>query len=426
MATRKLTGAALLCTLLLAVGPAWADHDSKSKGLSSLLPNLFGEGGILLAPPPAGVQSHEAHFTAASEAQLTVLNDSLRATLTNIPLPSPAAGQTFTFDPSVGALVRSTESFGPIYSQRADTTGRGKFTFGFSYSRFTFDSLDGKDLSNGELQVTFLHDPVGAQIGRPPFVFEQDTIKAKIYADITSDVFVLSATYGVLENLDVSIALPIIHTDIRLKGVATVVRTGTSQPGQNPNTHVFTNGSDTLTVHSDDDDTGVGDIVLRAKWNFLKTDPVLLATGLDLRLPSGSVDNLRGVGTVIVSPVFIASTRPFWGFSPHANVGFHFSGDTDKIDHEFFWNVGFDWSIFRPLTFVFDILGRQVIDNHRIEAGQEPGGTKISGSTIVDASIGIKVNVWRNILGVANVLLPLNSTGLRDKATPLVGLEVTF
>lgn len=420
MPTRRLTRVVALCTVLLAVTPAWA-----GSSLSDLVPNLFGEGGILLAPPLVG-PSHQAHFTAASEAQLTVINDSLRATLTNIPLPSPAAGFTFTFDPALGALVRSTESFGPIYSQRADTIGRGKLTFGFSYSRFTFDQLDGKNLDNGELEVTFLHDPVGATIGRPPFDFEKDTIKAKIFADITSDVFVLSATYGVLENLDVSIAVPIIHTDIRLKGIATIIKTGSGGDPNTVNLHRFSNGSDTLTVHSSDEDTGVGDIVLRAKWNFLRTDPILLATGLDLRLPSGSVDNLRGVGTPVVSPVFIASTRPLMGWSPHGSVGFHLSGDTSKIEHEFYWNVGFDWSIIRPLTFVFDILGRRVIDNQRIEAGQEPGGTRISGSTIVDASIGFKVNVWKNVLGVVNVLLPLNSAGLRDKATPLVGIEATF
>jgi len=423
MPTRRLTGVLALCTLLLMATPALADHQN-NKGLSSLLPNLFGEGGILLAPPAAGF-SHEAHFHAGSEAQLEVLNDSLRSTLTTIPLPSPAAGFTFTFDPSVGALVRSTENFGPIYSQRADTIGRGKFTFGFSYSRFSFDKLDGKNLDNGELEITFLHDPTGAQAGQPPFFFEADTIKAKIFADITSDVFVFSATYGVLENLDVSIAVPIIHTDIKLKGVATIVKTGTAPV--NPNIHRFQNGSDTLVVHSQDDDTGVGDIVLRAKWNFLKTDPILLATGLDLRLPSGSVDNLRGVGTPVVSPVLIASTRPMLGFAGHGSLGFHLSGDTSKIEHEFYWNIGFDWSIIRPLTFVFDILGRRVIDNQRIEAGQEPGGTRISGSTIVDASIGIKVNVWKNVLGVLNVLVPLNTnTGLRDKATPMIGVEATF
>jgi hypothetical protein len=419
MSTRRLTAVLALCTSLLAAGPAWADHDgSSSKGLSSLLPNLFGKGGILLAPPGPGFPSHAPHFTVESEAQLNVLNDSLRGTLSNIPLPSPAAGFTFTFDPAVGALVRSTESFGPVYTQRANTTGKGKLTFGFSYARFTFDSLDGKSLDDGELEITFLHEQVTG------LFFEADTIRAKIHADIVSNVFVASATYGLLEDLDLSIAVPIIHTEIRLRGVAQIIKTGSGTRA--PGIHQFSNGLDSISVRSEDDSVGVGDIVLRAKWNFLKTDPMLLAAGLDLRLPSGSVDNLRGVGTPVVSPVLIASTRPLMGFSPHASVGFHFSGDTSKLDHEFYWNLGFDWSIFRPLTFAFDILGRRIIDNSRVEAGQEPGGTRIGGSTIVDASIGFKVNVWKNVLGVVNVLVPLNKAGLRDKATPLVGLEATF
>ena len=78
------------------------------------------------------------------------------------------------------------------------------------------------------------------------------------------------------------------------------------------------------------------------------------------------------------------------------------------------------------MTFVFDILGRQILNNNRLEAGEGPDGTEIAGSNIVNASVGVKVNVWKNILGVANVLLPLNNTGLRDKATWLVGLEAAF
>jgi hypothetical protein len=130
--------------------------------------------------------------------------------------------------------------------------------------------------------------------------------------------------------------------------------------------------------------------------------------------------------------VFIASTAPLrtfsplGGISPHVNVGFHLSCDTSKVEHEFYYNVGFDWALVKPLTFVFDVLGRQIINNNRIEAGQGPGGTQTSGSTIVDASIGFKVNVWKNIIGVANVLLPLNSTGLRSSATPMFGIEGTF
>jgi hypothetical protein len=418
MLMRKLAGLLVFCAALFGAESAHAE------ALSDLVLNLFGKGGILLAPAPPPL-SHEPHFTLSSEAQLSVINDSLRGQLSNVPLPSPASGFTFRFDPALGAFTRTTESFGPIYSQRADTTGKGKITLGFSYSRFTFNTLDGKNLNNGELQVTFLHEPLGAELGRAPFDFEKDTITAQIKAGITSDVFVLSATYGLLDNLDLSIALPIIHTEISLTGIATINHIGTKQ-GEVPPTHVFSNGSDTLTVHSSDESTGVGDIVLRGKYNFLASSPVLLAAGLDLRLPSGSVDNLRGVGTPVVSPVFIASTTPFLGLSPHVNLGFHLSGDTGKADHEFFYNVGVDWSVVKPVTFVFDILGRRIIDNHRVEAGQGPGGTEIAGSNIVDASIGIKVNVWKNILGVANVLLPLNSTGLRDRAAWLVGLEASF
>lgn len=418
MPRTRLTGALVFCAVLAAIAPAHADS------LSGLLPNLFGKGGILLLPPQPPAPSHAPHFTATSETQLTILNDSLRGTLATIPLPSPASGFIFTFDPTLGAFTRSTESFGPIYSQRADTTGKGKLSFGFTYSRFTFDTLDGRDLSKGELEVTFVHEGTGAQAGQPPFFFETDTIQARIFADITSDVFVLSATYGILDNLDLSIALPIIHTEIRLKGRARIIKTGTGPV--NPNIHQFSNGSDTLNVSASDESTGFGDIVLRAKWNFLKTEPLLLAAGLDLRLPSGSVDDLRGVGTPVVSPVLIASTRPVMGFSGHGSLGFHLSADTGKLDHEFYWNLGFDWAMFKPVTFVFDLLGRRIIDNSRLEAGQVPGGTRKGGSNIVDASIGVKVNVWKNVLGVANVLLPLNSAGLRDKITPLVGVEVSF
>jgi hypothetical protein len=414
MPMRKLAGLLVFWAALAGAESAHAEV------LSDLVLNLFGKGGILLAsaPPPF---SHAPHFSASSEAQLSVINDSLRGQLSNVPLPSPASGFTFKFDPALGAFTRTTESFGPIYSQRADTTGKGKITLGLSYSRFTFDTLDGKNLNNGDLKVTFLHQPVGPP--GQPFFFESDTITAQIKAGITSDIFVLSGTYGILDNLDLSIAVPIIHTQITLTGIATINHIGTTE---DQHIHQFSNGSDTMVFHASDESTGVGDIVLRGKYNFFQASPVLLAAGLDLRLPSGSVDNLRGVGTPVVSPVFIASTTPFLGLSPHVNLGFHLSGDTGKADHEFFYNVGVDWSAVKPVTFVFDILGRRIIDNHRVEAGQGPGGTAIADSNIVDASIGVKVNVWKNILGVANVLLPLNRTGLRDHAAWLVGLEASF
>jgi hypothetical protein len=56
----------------------------------------------------------------------------------------------------------------------------------------------------------FRREPTGADRGLPPFFFEADTITAKIFADITEDLVVLSANYGILDNLDVGLAVPIV------------------------------------------------------------------------------------------------------------------------------------------------------------------------------------------------------------------------
>ena len=376
---------------------------------------LFGADGIRLS---SGI-AHEAHFRLSAQEQLTTINDSIRSQLSYYPLPSPAGSFIFRFDPALGAITRASDNFGPIYSQRAETTGKGAITFGLSFSRFTPDVLDGKNLDDGSLQVTFLHEPT-CPVQVCPFI--TDTITGKIQIGITSNVTVLSATYGLLDNLDLSIALPIIQTDMKLTGQATINHR--SQSGID--NHFFDDGTDSKTFHSSGSSWGPGDLVLRGKYNFLNTDPVLLAAGLDLQLPSGSTANFRGVGTPVISPVFIASTLPFAGVSPHANVGFHLSGDTAKFNNEFYWNLGADWSVVRPVTVVLDFLGRQVLNNTRLKAGEGPDSTEIAGSTLVNASVGVKVNMWKNLLGVANVLVPLNKAGLRDYATWMVGLEAAF
>src|SRR5439155_18155997 len=109
-----------------------------------------------------------------------------------------------------------------------------------------------------------------------------------------------------------------------------------------------------------------------------------------------------------------------WGIAPHVNVGFDL-GDTSKLDDEFFYKVGFDWAATKWATFAFDVLGRYIIDNSRLQPNGQP-----ADNNIVDASIGFKVNVWRNLLILANVLVPMNSTGLRADAVPFVGVEWTF
>ena len=405
-----------------------ATDQAQARKLKDLLPTLFGPNGITLERvenlPCCSLEGgHEPHFLVESQAELTTLNNALRGQLGNFPLPSPASGFTYGFDPNLGTFTRSTESFGPIFADRAETVGRGQWSLGFSYSRFTYDKLDGKNLDNGELQLTFLHEPVGRPQG--PFPFEADTITARISADITTDLFVLSGTYGVLDNLDVSLAIPIVRISMDVTGVATSNNESNQTVGSPPQlAHRFRNGLTTRTASASDESIGLGDIVLRAKYNFYRQKPIALAVDLALRLPTGDEDELRGIGTVRVRPSFIASAYVF-GFTPHANLGFDL-GDTDDIKNEFFYKVGFDWSVIKPVTFAFDLLGRHVILNDQPKAGRAPGSGETAGDHVLDMALGLKVNPWRNALLLVNALIALNNTGLRDTITPLIGLEVSF
>jgi hypothetical protein len=76
----------------------------------------------------------------------------LGSQLSLLPAASPASGITLRFDPGAGVLVRSTESLGPILSERAETIGKHKLFLGFTFQRIGFNSLDGSDLKNLPLE----------------------------------------------------------------------------------------------------------------------------------------------------------------------------------------------------------------------------------------------------------------------------------
>ncbi len=59
-------------------------------------------------------------------------------------LPNPSSGGfTYSLNPALGVFTRTTESFGPIFAERVETTGRGTITINASYNRHTFDEVDG-------------------------------------------------------------------------------------------------------------------------------------------------------------------------------------------------------------------------------------------------------------------------------------------
>ena len=95
-----------------------------------------------------------------------------------VPLPSPASGFTYKFDSATGTFVRSTNSFGPILSDRAETIGRGRLAFGFSHQFFSFDHLDGVRLT--AVPAVFRHDGFETGGGRADVVSTMNSIESTV------------------------------------------------------------------------------------------------------------------------------------------------------------------------------------------------------------------------------------------------------
>src|SRR6476661_9070295 len=116
---------------------------SPVKSLATLFTDLYGPNGLIvdsLATLP-GEQPHSAHFNSDFQFDFSQFSTALVSQLVSVPLPSPASGFTYEFDPSLGVFQRTTQSFGPILAERADTIGDGRVSFGFAFQRFTFDTV---------------------------------------------------------------------------------------------------------------------------------------------------------------------------------------------------------------------------------------------------------------------------------------------
>jgi len=411
-------------------------------GLATLIPRLFGETGLIVqseALLPDG-SNHSAHFNSDFQSRFTQFNVAFASQLATIPLPSPAAGFTYRFDPALGIFERTTESFGPIFGDRAETIGRGKLTLSTLYQRFSFDRIEGVEL--GQISAVFTHD--GAAPGG-----RADVVTTRNAIDATVDQYVLFATYGVTDSLDVSVVIPMVTAELTVTSDATVQRLGTAS---NPAVHFYEEpgvrfGSTRRFVASDSA-SGIGDVIVRLKSAVAHSESGSgLAIGVDARLPTGDENDLLGSGSMGLRP-FAAYSLSRQGISPHLNVAYQWNGKSvlagdvaagtkDDVPDQLQWTVGLDAALSERVTVAADLLGRRVIDSSRLVeqtfTGLDQAGTQFPDISFDTASFnelagafGLKVNVAGQFLLNVNVLVALDDAGLRDEVTPMFGFEYTF
>jgi hypothetical protein len=432
-----------VCAVAMAVPAGAQDPYNLSapvRSLATLFTDIYGSRGLIvdsLATLP-GEQPHSAHFNSAFQFDFSQFGTAVVSQLVSVPLPSPASGFTYHFDASLGVFQRTTQSFGPILSERAETIGAGRASFGFTYQRFTFDSVEGLDLRR--VPAVFTHDNAFLRGGREDVVTTTNRIEASV-AQATSFV-----TLGVTDRLDVSVAVPIVTADLRVISDASIQRLGTT----NELTHFFrqSNGDVgvTRTFTADGRASGLGDLTVRLKGSVRRGASSGLALGLDVRLPTGEEMNLLGSGTPGVHP-FAAWSATLQKFSPHLNAGYQWNGssvlagssttgETADFPDQVTYTAGADVSVNTRLTLAFDVLGRYIIDSNRLIAQdfQALDDRSVFPNVIfardsfntLSGALGLKANLVGRMLLDLNLLFKLDENGLRDKVTPLVGLEYAF
>src|SRR5689334_10860682 len=118
---------------------------SPVKNLATLFTDLFGSHGLIVDSEATlpGEQPHSAHFNSDFQANFGQFGTALVGQLVTVPLPSPASSFTYQFDPTLGVFRRTTQSFGPILTERAETVGARRVSFGFATQRFSFNTIEG-------------------------------------------------------------------------------------------------------------------------------------------------------------------------------------------------------------------------------------------------------------------------------------------
>ncbi|HEX3880780.1 MAG TPA: transporter [Bryobacteraceae bacterium] len=435
-----------------------------------VLPNLFGSTGLTLFNNPAF--SHFAHFIGSSQSVLNqTVSTAIATQLVTLPLISPASGFTYKYDQATGAFVRTATSLGPVYTERAETIGRGKFSFGTSYQRFRFGNLDGIDLH--KVPAVFSHVP-GTGPGGADETYEADVISTVNNIDLKMDQTVLFGTVGITDRIDVSVAVPIVDVRMSASSSATIMRisgpTFIPAPGAPPigNPHEFNaGGALTNTYTSSGSASGIGDVTFRVKGNVYSNENLAVAFGVDVRTPTGSAREYLGSGSTGVKPFVAISGRH--RFSPHMNLGFGWNGQSilagnitgttvgeDAADNTIVQNgpatkhnlprqltyaLGADTGVTRRLTVSFDYLGQTLFDAPRAFLSDTvtqniPGGTgslvlpTISGGIdtigLNSGAVGLKYNLFGKLLLIGDVLFKLDNKGLRQTVTPLVALSYEF
>ncbi|HEV7388571.1 MAG TPA: transporter [Gemmatimonadaceae bacterium] len=439
-----------LVSLALFVAATTASAQGLREKISSLF--IFGPGQdpLFLAGSgdpnnPISLQAHGSHFVPASAAEnasvIGFLTDALGASVANIPIGSTSGAETFRFE--AGVPVRTSTSAGPIFAERAQTLGRGRLLAGISRTAFRFATLRGVDMNN--INLTFTHQNVDfpgcsaqfggdcALMGVP--VLENDVMDFRLSMDLNVRTTATYLTFGVTDNFDFGLVIPIVQAEFRGQSDAEIRPFGGTTAA-----HYFsgTPANPVLTAHRESlgSASGLGDVALRTKLNLHNSPSASFAVLFDGRFPTGSQKDLLGSGKFSGRGLAIFDSR-IGDFSPHINVGYLYHAGAQQND-AVLGTVGFDHRMSNVVTLAADLVTELQVGDSRLHLppvvnyespfrrSLNPTNIPDTRDDIVNGSFGFKFTPIAKTTIVLNSLFPLNRGGMRPNLVYTAGFEYLF
>jgi hypothetical protein len=389
------------------------------------------------------------------------------------PSAATSAGYVFTFEN--GALSTKPADMGPVFSDLPQTIGRNKLYVGSSYQWTQFSKIGGKSMANLPFYTAFV-DPKGQVLG---YWLNEANASIKIHS---VDTFL---SYGITDNLEVSVVVPWNRVSMSFGTSCdatsqTTYLSSTAAWGPDGKGGCYSyNPSDAFQVSGlpsgipsspwfdefffdpssgSKKGEGLGDVTLRAKYEFLKKNQQGVALGLEYRLPTGDPLNMHGSGAT-GARAFLA-----WSYngrvSPHTNLGFQYNGSSvndvsdkaawsnsansfvftnqlksTKLPNTFTGSVGADFALTMHFNLNADLLMR-VFSNDGTKGftqqqsslfGSSPYPNLYSGvnakSTVV---LGEKWKLSNHFLLSTSLMIDASNNGLSYRPSPIATLSYDF
>lgn len=339
--------------------------------------------------------------------------DEARAVIDTVPIPSGSTSVTYLFDPALETFVRRELPLAPAISQNARTNGRNILTLGVSYSYLDFQKFDDFEHDNAIFEAGSAL-PLGGGFALRDILYFNFKLRQQVYA--------FAMQFGLLDNLDIGVFVPLIDLDFRGKAidmfvlenpdgsVTAFMGSGRTVPSIKDLRQSDFFGLNFPGIQRSEHRTDVGDVILRTKYFFGSAGPVDFGALLGVSLPTGDEDDLFGVGAVRFDPRMLISSAGE-RVAVHVNAGYHADveeTDRDRVDYA----GGGEVRVTRWLTLLVDQIGRIGVS----------GATQVRKFEVIP---GVKLNPYGDVIVGFNAIVPLNREGLTTEWTPNATGEVT-